>query len=263
MSSSTPWMKFYPRDWRGDQALRVCSLAARGLWMEMLSIMHEAKPYGHLVINGRAVNAAQLGALAGTSEEHVRELLNELEAAGVFSRNRDGVVYSRRMTRDEKSARKGRKAAQKRWSQAPEKQEQTRARNGFPNADPNGGPDAQRPEAREGKKDPPNGGSQKTHGTRLPDDWQPCETDIAAAKREGLSDDAIQRESDKFRDYWHAQPGQRGRKADWSATWRNWCRKAAESRQQRPNAASSGGRRKSAPSVVDVTADLVSGTDSQ
>lgn len=28
----------------------------------------------------------------------------------------------------------------------------------------------------------------------------------------------------KFRDYWASQPGQKGRKADWLATWRNWCR---------------------------------------
>ena len=41
---SQPWIKFYPRDWRGDQALRVVSLAARGLWIEMLSIMHEGQP---------------------------------------------------------------------------------------------------------------------------------------------------------------------------------------------------------------------------
>jgi hypothetical protein len=27
-----------------------------------------------------------------------------------------------------------------------------------------------------------------------------------------------------FRDYWIAQPGQKGVKADWFATWRNWCR---------------------------------------
>ena len=28
-----------------------------------------------------------------------------------------------------------------------------------------------------------------------------------------------------FRDYWVAKPGKDGRKSDWFATWRNWCRK--------------------------------------
>lgn len=35
-------------------------------------------------------------------------------------------------------------------------------------------------------------------------------------------------EAAKFRDYWVAQPGQKGVKLDWPATWRNWCRRAAE-----------------------------------
>jgi len=30
--------------------------------------------------------------------------------------------------------------------------------------------------------------------------------------------------ADGFRDYWIAQGGAKGRKADWDATWRNWVR---------------------------------------
>lgn len=100
---SSPWLKFYPTDWRADPALRMCSLAARGLWMEMLCIMHEAEPYGSLRVNGRPVTEKQLSALAGGE---VGDLLCELEDAGVFSRDDDGTVYSRRMQRDaEKAAR--------------------------------------------------------------------------------------------------------------------------------------------------------------
>lgn len=100
-----PWLKFYPSDWRADQTLRICSLAARGLWMECLCVMHQAEPYGHLVVNGQPVTDAHLAMLAGTSSDEARTLISELEAAGVFSRNRDGVIYSRRLTRDLKMAR--------------------------------------------------------------------------------------------------------------------------------------------------------------
>ncbi len=31
--------------------------------------------------------------------------------------------------------------------------------------------------------------------------------------------------AEEFRDYWIAQPGQKGVKLDWFATWRNWCRR--------------------------------------
>lgn len=34
----------------------------------------------------------------------------------------------------------------------------------------------------------------------------------------------------KFTDYWRSQPGQRGVKLDWPATFRNWLRKAHDHR---------------------------------
>lgn len=77
-------------------------------------------------------------------------------------------------------------------------------------------------------------------GSRLPDDWSP---DIGAAMALGLSQQQAAQQADRFRDYWRAVPGAKGRKLDWPATWRNWCRTALEnlpkSRQdhaQRPDA---------------------------
>ncbi len=101
---STPWLKFYPTDWRADPALRMCSIGARGLWMEMLCVMHEAVPRGSLRVNGNPVNERQLAALAGTTIEEVNGFLTELEDAGVFSRGEGGTIYSRRMVRDEERA---------------------------------------------------------------------------------------------------------------------------------------------------------------
>ena len=96
---SDPWFKFYPTDWRSDPALRMCSLAARGLWIEMIALMHEAVPYGHLLVSGRSPTETQLAVLAGTTPDQIPELLGELDAAGVFSRTKEGVIYSRKMTR--------------------------------------------------------------------------------------------------------------------------------------------------------------------
>ena len=99
-----PWLKFYPSDWRADPALRMCSLAARGLWIEMLCLMHEARPFGFLLVNGRPVTAARLANLVGAGVAEVEGFLVELEEAGVFSRDADGALYSRRMRRDEERA---------------------------------------------------------------------------------------------------------------------------------------------------------------
>lgn len=99
-----PWMKFFPADWRADPALRMCSLAARGFWMEMLSIMHEADPRGLLLINGKHIGMKQLANLCGATVRETILYLNELEAAGVFSRAEDGTIFSRRMKRDVEKA---------------------------------------------------------------------------------------------------------------------------------------------------------------
>jgi hypothetical protein len=95
---SNPWLKFYPSDWRSDPALRMCSIGARGLWMEMLCVMHENG--GDLAINAKGLTPRQLANLAGCGVDEVDALLSELEDAGVFSRRDDGTIYSRRMIRD-------------------------------------------------------------------------------------------------------------------------------------------------------------------
>lgn len=106
MTTKLPWFKFNPTDYRADPSLRMCSLAARGLWVEMLCIMHEADPRGHLLINKNPVTDRMLASLTGTDESSVSRLITELETAGVFSRSNKGVIYSRRMIRDEKLSQK-------------------------------------------------------------------------------------------------------------------------------------------------------------
>jgi hypothetical protein len=64
-------------------------------------------------------------------------------------------------------------------------------------------------------------------GCRLPSDWKPDDAGRSLAA-ELLGNSGARAELDRFRDYWTAQPGARGVKADWDATWRNWVRKASE-----------------------------------
>lgn len=101
-----PWLKFYPCDWRGDPRLRMCSFAARGLWIDLMSYMHEGQPYGHLTIDGIAPDISGIAALTGRPEAETKKALAELEVRKVFSRTPEGTIYSRRMVRDaEKAAR--------------------------------------------------------------------------------------------------------------------------------------------------------------
>jgi hypothetical protein len=106
-------MKFYPSDWRADPALRSCTIAARGLWVEMLALMHEAEPYGSLLINGARIDKKRLATLTGIKESECAVLLLELEGFGVFSRDDDGTIYSRRMRRDAAKAIKDKENGKK------------------------------------------------------------------------------------------------------------------------------------------------------
>jgi hypothetical protein len=67
----------------------------------------------------------------------------------------------------------------------------------------------------------------KRCATRLPDDWMPTLTDLAFA-RSILPEAQVPIEVDSFRDHWHAANGPPSVKRDWSAAFRNWCRKAVK-----------------------------------
>ena len=71
----------------------------------------------------------------------------------------------------------------------------------------------------------------KARGTRLPDGWQPDQA-LADWTRANAPAAANSLEVDRFRDYWTAQPGAKGRKTDWAATWRNWARRCQEQHTQ-------------------------------
>lgn len=97
-----PAFQFYPADWRKDTALQLCSIGARGLWWEMICLMHEADPYGHLVTAGTPVEASGLARLVGESPKDVKRWLDELAQGQVFSVTPSGIIFSRRMVRDQK-----------------------------------------------------------------------------------------------------------------------------------------------------------------
>jgi uncharacterized protein YdaU (DUF1376 family) len=98
------WSKFWWQDHQGDETLKLCSLAARGYWIEMLAVMHKATPTGHLLINGKPAPIRLMAITARCSEKEAKRCEAELEEFGVFSRTADGTIYSRRMVKDAKAA---------------------------------------------------------------------------------------------------------------------------------------------------------------
>jgi hypothetical protein len=96
-----PWMMFYVNDHRAEHRLQLCSMAARGLWFEMLCLMFVGEPHGYLSRDSMPISASDLARLTGQDVSDVTAWLEELRANKVFSTNKKGI-YSRRMLRDAK-----------------------------------------------------------------------------------------------------------------------------------------------------------------
>src|SRR4030095_5406203 len=96
-----PWMQFYPSDWQSD-AVAGCSLAAQGLWLNMMFAFHTSRSYGRLEVHGKPIPDEVLFRRFNCQNiDEYRTLLAELFSAGVPSRDSDGIIYSRRMVRDQ------------------------------------------------------------------------------------------------------------------------------------------------------------------
>jgi hypothetical protein len=104
---------FYWKDYENDEGLRVSSLAAQGLWMRLLCVAAKADPYGYILVNGFPLEATGAARLAGVTEGEAQSLIQELERNGVFSRDRKGRMFSRRMVRDATISAKAKKNGSK------------------------------------------------------------------------------------------------------------------------------------------------------
>lgn len=214
--------------------------------MEMIGLMHEAEPYGHLIVSGIAPTDAQLTVLTGAPPDQLSDLLGELESAGVFSRTPKGVVYSRRMTRDAKKARISRKNGKaggnpklcnskenSAWvnppDKPPDKTQRPEARGQRPDLNLFSNSETQSP-------DPPPAASKTRRRTSVPDGFpEKAERQKALEywKLKNRPDICVETQADLFRSH---HEGKGTLAASWSATWRTWYVNAVQfARQQRSN----------------------------
>lgn len=223
--SERPWYKRYPSNFiAGTLGL---SLEEKGAYSLVLDLIYDRG--GPIPDDPRYI-----AGVCGCSVRKwnvIRERLIALgkitAANGTISNYRADKELENSAKSSEERAESGRKGGLKRAEKAADAKEN----NDLPEAELKHTRMNQREEAREEKEPPPEVPKRPRRGTRIPDDWKP---DIAAAEAEGLSRWEAEREASKFRDYWLAQPGQKGVKLDWAATWRNWVRRAAETLGRTP-----------------------------
>lgn len=235
LMSKRPAFQFYPSDWRNEAGLRLCSIGARGLWVEMMCLMHDGAPYGHLTVVGRPISPEALARLVGEGAVPVKRWLAELRDNEVFSETEHGVIYSRRMVRDEglREARAtgGSAGGQHGHKGASHGQKGGRPRKEKPPLEVTGRGVTEPPPSSSSSSSSPSPttidksivGAQRAKrlpaGFAVPADWQAW-----ARSDRGWAASDVGEEAAKFADYWSAKSGSDATKLDWEATWRNWCR---------------------------------------
>lgn len=65
----------------------------------------------------------------------------------------------------------------------------------------------------------------RTRASRIPDDFELTDERREVAEAEQVP---AERTFASFCDHWRSAGGQKARKVDWDATWRNWCRREAD-----------------------------------
>jgi len=100
--SKLPAIQFYPGDWRKDPGVQALSFHDRGVWFEIILLMHESDERGKLLLNGKPMPETALARLLGLDNQNLTTTLTTLLEFGVASRCEEtGAIICRRMIRDE------------------------------------------------------------------------------------------------------------------------------------------------------------------
>ncbi len=102
MQHKLPAFQFYPGDWRKDVAVQSLDYHARGVWFELICLMHESDRRGVLLLGGQPMPMPALASLLGLPVPEARRVMRKLEKHGVCGReDKSGAITCRRMIRDE------------------------------------------------------------------------------------------------------------------------------------------------------------------
>ena len=102
-SGRLPAFQFYPADWRKDPGVQSLDYETRGIWWEIICLLHESDERGVLLLNGKPMPEDALCRLLGLDNQKLTTALTTLLTYGVAKRREsDGAIYSKRMVADEK-----------------------------------------------------------------------------------------------------------------------------------------------------------------
>ena len=238
--STAPWFPFYAADYLGDTM--DLTPEQHGIYVLLLALSWR-RPTCSLPPDMKWIKRA----LASASDMHgnkfnvlVPPILDRF-----FARDENGDFFQKRLRKEreksEKLSRNQRENVGKRWSRTKENndladttviparaslQSQSQESSSFHSED------SRSPSLRSGDPATVEKVSKiSSKGSRLPEGWQPSEALFAFGQAQGFTASEIRVVTATFGDYWRGVPGDRGRKVDWDATFRNWICKDVERRK--------------------------------
>lgn len=99
-SKSTSF-EFFPSDWMTDPGLRMCSLEARGLWIDIICLMELSEKKGFLLIGNQKINEEKLRKMFGISKKKIQLLMTELLDYNLMKISEDGTYFCKRIVDNE------------------------------------------------------------------------------------------------------------------------------------------------------------------
>jgi len=109
--SKLPAFQFYPGDWRKDPGVQALDFYERGVWFEMLCLLHESDERGVMLLNGKPMSDEALARTLGLDKQNLTTALTKILDYGVATRREsDGAIVCRRMVRDEELRQTRKKA---------------------------------------------------------------------------------------------------------------------------------------------------------
>lgn len=219
MADKLPALQFYTGDWRKDPGVQALDYFERGVWFEILCIMHESDSRGKLMLNGKKMPDVALARLLGLDNQTVNQILTKLVEYGVARAEPDtGIIYNKRMVEDEKIRQIRREAGKlggnpALLNQKPKQKETTRDKQ---NSTPSSSSSSSV------SKDI---GERKNRATPTPTAFEITPELSEWAKANGVDQSILVGETDKFLDHWRAKGGSF---KDWNAAWRKWMRNARD-----------------------------------
>ena len=97
---------FYPVDWMSDSRLRLCSAGARGLWIDILCLMHLSNERGYLLIDDTILDEQMIQKALGYDAKEFDDCFLELTRYGIIKKDEKNRYFSKTMVNSQQISEK-------------------------------------------------------------------------------------------------------------------------------------------------------------